>query len=69
MIVSFFPETIPDALKTSCAKCSAKQRELIRIVVKGFQTKLPTLWAELSKKEDPTGEYKENFNKFLNASD
>ncbi|KAI8420214.1 hypothetical protein MSG28_008759 [Choristoneura fumiferana] len=66
---SDFKKTIPDALRTSCTKCSAKQRELIRMVVKGFQTKLPDLWKELSNKEDPTGQYKENFNKFLNASD
>ncbi|CAH0713309.1 unnamed protein product, partial [Brenthis ino] len=64
-----FKKVIPEALRTSCGKCSPKQRELIRIVVHGFQTKLPELWDQLTKKEDPNGEYKESFNKFLKSSD
>nr|QCX43091.1 chemosensory protein csp11 [Helopeltis theivora] len=62
-----FKKTIPEALKTDCAKCTPKQRELIRTVVKGFQTKLPELWAELVKKHDPEGKYKDSFDAFLNA--
>ncbi|CAH2089589.1 unnamed protein product [Euphydryas editha] len=64
-----FKTSIPEALRTSCAKCTPKQRQLIRTVVQGFKTKVPDLWEELTKKEDPNGEYKEAFNKFLNASD
>nr|ADV36661.1 chemosensory protein 8 [Antheraea yamamai] len=64
-----FKKAIPDALQTNCSKCSPKQRELIRIVVKGFQEKLPELWEQLSKKEDPRGEYKEAFNSFINSTD
>nr|AXF48706.1 chemosensory protein CSP8.2 [Lobesia botrana] len=66
---SDFKKTIPDALRTSCEKCSPKQRNLVRVVVKGFQTKLPELWTELAAKEDPKGEYKDAFNKFINGSD
>nr|ATD12156.1 chemosensory protein CSP13 [Cydia pomonella] len=66
---SDFKKLIPDALKTSCAKCSPKQRNLIRIVTKGFQTKLPEIWKELAAKEDPNNEYHDAFNKFLNESD
>ncbi|XP_075981785.1 allergen Tha p 1-like [Anticarsia gemmatalis] len=64
-----FKKTIPDALRTSCSKCSPKQKELIRIVVKAFQEKLPETWQQLAKKEDPNGEFKESFTRFLQASD
>nr|AND82444.1 chemosensory protein 2 [Athetis dissimilis] len=66
---SAFKKSIPDALQTGCGKCSPKQRHLIRVVVKGFQTKTPDLWQQLVKKEDPNGQYKEIFTKFLRASD
>nr|WIW78352.1 chemosensory protein 19 [Heliconius charithonia] len=64
-----FRKAIPDALKTNCGRCSLKQRQLIRDVVRGFQTKLPDIWDELTEKEDPKGEYKESFEKFLSSSD
>ncbi|XP_039759100.1 allergen Tha p 1-like [Pararge aegeria] len=64
-----FKKVIPEALRTVCAKCTPKQRELVRIVVRAFQEKLPELWEELVKKEDPTGQYKESFNNFLQGTD
>ncbi|CAB3231671.1 unnamed protein product [Arctia plantaginis] len=64
---SDFKKTIPDALRTSCKKCSPKQRELIRTVVKTFQKETPQLWQELVMKEDPNGEYKEDFTRFING--
>ncbi|XP_050681485.1 ejaculatory bulb-specific protein 3-like [Leptidea sinapis] len=60
---------IPDAIKTTCAKCSPKQRQLIRVVVKGFQTKLPEMWKDLEDKIDPTKEYRPAFAEFLKRSD
>ncbi|KAJ2948445.1 hypothetical protein O0L34_g7693 [Tuta absoluta] len=60
-----FKKRIPEALRTTCAKCTPKQKELVRTVVHGFQEKLPEVWAELIKKEDPKGEHKEAFDKFL----
>ncbi|CAH0713307.1 unnamed protein product, partial [Brenthis ino] len=62
-------KVIPEALRTSCAKCSPKQQQLIRTIIEAFRTKLPELWKELVKKEDPKGEYKETIEKFLNSSD
>nr|AZB49394.1 chemosensory protein 2 [Heortia vitessoides] len=64
---SDFKKTIPEALKTSCAKCTPKQRELIRTVVEGFKQKLPEIWADLVKAHDPEGKYKESFDAFLNS--
>lgn len=58
-------ETIPDAVKTKCLKCNPKQKELIRVVVRALQEKLPELWDELVKKEDPNGHYKADFDAFL----
>uniref|UniRef100_A0A1V1WBX1 Chemosensory protein 16 n=1 Tax=Mythimna separata TaxID=271217 RepID=A0A1V1WBX1_MYTSE len=66
---SAFKKTIPDALQTGCGKCSPRQRHLIRVVVNGFQTKTPDIWKQLVKKEDPNGEFKETFTRFLKASD
>ncbi|XP_013162614.1 PREDICTED: ejaculatory bulb-specific protein 3-like [Papilio xuthus] len=66
---SDFKKTIPEALRTTCAKCTPKQRELVRVVVRGFQTKLPEIWEELVKQQDPKGEFKEAFDRFLNSSD
>ncbi|KPJ09662.1 Ejaculatory bulb-specific protein 3 [Papilio machaon] len=66
---SDFKKTIPEALRTTCAKCTPKQRELVRVVVRGFQTKLPEIWDKLVQQQDPKGEYKDAFNRFLNSSD
>ncbi|XP_038211295.1 allergen Tha p 1-like [Zerene cesonia] len=63
-----FNKVIPEALRTSCAKCTPKQRELVRTVVRGFQTKLPDMWQELVNKEDPKGQYTQVFKEFLESS-
>ncbi|XP_050352518.1 allergen Tha p 1-like [Nymphalis io] len=66
---SDFKRVIPEALRTTCAKCTPKQRQLIRIVVHGIKNKMPKEWNELIQKEDPTGEFRESFNQFISASD
>ncbi|XP_059060878.1 ejaculatory bulb-specific protein 3-like [Achroia grisella] len=66
---SDFKRVIPEALRTSCAKCTPKQRVLIRTVVRAFQTKLPDIWEALIQKHDPEGTYKASFDNFLNAQD
>ncbi|XP_045777520.1 allergen Tha p 1-like [Maniola jurtina] len=60
---------IPEALRTSCAKCTPKQKQLVRNVAHAFRTRLPELWAELVNKEDPTGEFRKAFNHFLKTFD
>ncbi|CAH2266991.1 allergen Tha p 1-like [Pararge aegeria] len=60
---------IPEALRTSCAKCTPKQQQLVRTVARAFQSKLPDLWKELVLKEDPKGEFREAFTQFLDNSD
>ncbi|XP_034835692.1 allergen Tha p 1-like [Maniola hyperantus] len=64
---SAFKKIVPEAVQTSCGKCTPKQRELVRVIIRAFQKDLPEIWAELVKKHDPNGQYKESFNNFLNA--
>lgn len=59
---------IPDALKSKCSKCSPKQKDLIRIVVKALQEKVPDLWEQLVQKEDPKGEYKQDLADFIKGN-
>ncbi|XP_059478967.1 ejaculatory bulb-specific protein 3-like [Neocloeon triangulifer] len=51
-------ENLPDALKSDCSKCSEKQKDGSDKIMKYLIKNKPTLWAELEKKYDPTGEYR-----------
>ncbi|XP_064292624.1 uncharacterized protein LOC128677888 [Plodia interpunctella] len=66
---SDFKKVIPEALKTSCGRCTPKQRVLVRTVIKAFQTKLPDIWEELVNKNDPERKYKAQFDAFLQGTD
>ncbi|XP_026320764.1 uncharacterized protein LOC113230876 [Hyposmocoma kahamanoa] len=66
---SDFKRVIPEALRTNCGKCTPKQRQLVRVVVRAFQEKLPEVWTQLIDKEDPEGQYKEAFEEFLRGSE
>ncbi|XP_069685970.1 uncharacterized protein [Periplaneta americana] len=50
-------EHVSDALETDCAKCSDKQKEGARKVLKFLYKNKPDMWKELSAKYDPKGEY------------
>ncbi|XP_069361702.1 allergen Tha p 1-like [Maniola hyperantus] len=60
---------IPEALRTGCAKCTPKQKQLVRTVAHAFRTRLPEIWAELVDKEDPKREFRQAFTHFLKTSD
>jgi hypothetical protein len=49
--------TLPDALKTECAKCSEKQKGGTERVLRFLIEKKPTAWTELQKKYDPENIY------------
>nr|QEI46804.1 chemosensory protein 6 [Galleria mellonella] len=66
---SDFKRVIPEALQTTCGKCTPKQRVLIRTVVNAFKTKLPDIWEALVQKHDPQGIYKASFDEFLSSQD
>ncbi|KAH0954974.1 Csp7 [Eciton burchellii] len=50
-------DNLPDALMTSCSKCSEKQKKGTEKVIRFLVNKKPETWEELKKKYDPTGEY------------
>ncbi|XP_063540195.1 ejaculatory bulb-specific protein 3-like isoform X2 [Cydia strobilella] len=62
-----FKKTLPDAVETTCAKCTEKQKGNIKKVIKAIQARHPRQWDELVKKNDPTGKNIANFNKFIES--
>ncbi|XP_045501658.1 ejaculatory bulb-specific protein 3-like [Colias croceus] len=63
-----FKKYLPDAIETTCAKCSEKQKVNIRKVIKAIQQKHAKQWTELVEKNDPSGKHREAFDKFIQAS-
>lgn len=63
-----FSETLPDAIETTCGKCTEKQKTNIRKVIKAIQAKHPKEWDALVKKNDPNNKHRENFEKFIHGS-
>ena len=63
-----FPETLPEAIETTCARCTEKQKGNIRKVIKAIQQKHAKEWEDLVKKNDPTGKNRVNFDKFIQGS-
>ena len=63
--IVFFTEVIPEALKTTCGKCSPKQKQLIKTVIKQVIARHPEAWDQLNEKFDKEQKYKESFDKFL----
>lgn len=58
---------LPDAIATECQKCSEKQKQGSKKIFKFLIEKKPAQWTELEKKYDPTGSYKQKYNKELQA--
>ncbi|XP_017755191.1 PREDICTED: ejaculatory bulb-specific protein 3-like [Eufriesea mexicana] len=54
-------KSLPDALENDCSKCSEKQKTTSEKVIRFLVNKRPQMWEKLSKKYDPTGEYKVKF--------
>ncbi|XP_047116804.1 ejaculatory bulb-specific protein 3-like [Schistocerca piceifrons] len=51
-------KVLPDALKSDCSKCSAKQKENVRKVFEFMMKERSADWQRLSRKYDPDGEHK-----------
>lgn len=58
-------ELLPDVVKTSCKKCSPRQRRFARKVVDAFNKYLPASHDKLKKKLDPENKYYGAFEKSL----
>nr|QRF70955.1 chemosensory protein [Semiothisa cinerearia] len=63
-----FKKALPEAIETTCGKCTEKQKLNIRRVIKAIQQKHAKQWDELVKKNDPTGANREKFEKFVQES-
>ncbi|PSN51556.1 Ejaculatory bulb-specific protein 3 [Blattella germanica] len=54
-------KSVPDALENDCSKCSEKQKEGTKKVLKYLIKDKPQQWDELIAKYDPTGDYKKKY--------
>ncbi|XP_067002337.1 ejaculatory bulb-specific protein 3 [Anabrus simplex] len=61
-------KTLPDALKTGCSKCNEKQKQATEKVIRHLMTNRKSDWDNLSKKYDPQGEYKKNYESLLSKA-
>nr|CAJ01448.1 hypothetical protein [Apis mellifera] len=52
---------LPDALATDCKKCTDKQREVIKKVIKFLVENKPELWDSLANKYDPDKKFRVKF--------
>lgn len=52
---------LPDAVKSNCEKCSEKQREGSKVILKHLIDKEPEIWKELEQKYDPDRTYRNRY--------
>ncbi|KPJ05758.1 PREDICTED: ejaculatory bulb-specific protein 3-like [Papilio xuthus] len=64
-----FKNDIPTALQTACGKCSDRQREVIRHVIRTVMKKYPDAWTYLIDKYDPENKYRDGFYQFIGQDD
>lgn len=50
---------------TDCAKCTAKQIEIVRRASRHLMDKRPADWEKLQDKYDPERKYRVSFSRFL----
>nr|UNG39395.1 chemosensory protein 1 [Apocheima cinerarius] len=60
---------IQDAIQSSCAKCTEKQRQKSRKVVNHVRANEKNYWQQLKTKYDPEEVYKSNYETFLANND
>ncbi|GBP07798.1 Ejaculatory bulb-specific protein 3 [Eumeta japonica] len=64
-----FRKAIPEALETSCGKCTPKQKKLIRTVIRAVMEQHPEVWEELVQRYDKDKKYRESFDRFIKEED
>ncbi|KAK5647406.1 hypothetical protein RI129_002298 [Pyrocoelia pectoralis] len=62
-------EILPEAVATSCKKCSNVQKSLVRMSSRVLKERFPEYWEKLSNKYDPERKYLEAFDTFLDSQD
>lgn len=68
-IFVYFTELLPEVIATSCAKCTAIQRQNVRKTVKALTEKRPDEFQQFRTKYDPNGEYEKDFAAFVTGTD
>ncbi|KAK7867539.1 hypothetical protein R5R35_009436 [Gryllus longicercus] len=58
---------LPEAIRTGCERCTDKQKELARYVIRFLREHKPQEWASIVSKYDPTGELRAKYEHFLKA--
>ncbi|XP_011563205.3 allergen Tha p 1 [Plutella xylostella] len=64
-----FKKVIPEALQTVCGKCTPKQGNLIKVVVRTLRERHPESWELLLDRYDSEKKFREEFDKFLLQDD
>lgn len=62
-------EHIHDALETECTKCSERQKEVIKKVIKFLVINKKEMWNELKAKYDPEGKYTKKYENMAKEED
>ncbi|KAG8303737.1 Insect pheromone-binding, A10/OS-D [Homalodisca vitripennis] len=57
----FFYQTLPDALKTGCSKCTEKQKAATDKVIRHLRKNKSHDWNRLVNKYDPNGEFRSKY--------
>lgn len=65
--LNIFAGYIPDAIKSSCTKCTEKQKRLSATFIKGLQSKYAGDYAVLYKIHDPEAKYGAELKQFLDT--
>ncbi|XP_039308729.1 ejaculatory bulb-specific protein 3-like [Solenopsis invicta] len=56
---------LPDAIATTCEKCSEKQKQTARKIIKYLKEHKPNIWAEFLERYDPDEEHVAFYKEFL----
>ncbi|XP_052743731.1 ejaculatory bulb-specific protein 3 [Bicyclus anynana] len=64
-----FKKAIPESVETTCGKCTPKQKQLIREVIRAVMTNHPEAWKQLVDKYDKDYQYRGSFNEFIQSND
>lgn len=59
--IVFVSETLPEVIRTACAKCTPLQKKFTKRAFDAFKTMLPVSHDALKKKYDPRNKYYDAF--------
>lgn len=57
----YFAEVLPDALENGCSKCSEKQKDVAKKVLKFLIGERRSYYDQLEAKYDPEGKYRKQY--------